>query len=305
MRTLLTLFLLFNAAGAAPGNPTQSKLPAPQSTRSIPVPQSATSVSAPAPDDPETTPPKFVELAAPRFIPYSPQEIVTINAHVRFMTVLVLPMGEKVIDSFCGDSDFWKVEVVENLVYIKPTKSWIATNLTLLGKSGTLYTFYLKEVDDIPNLKPDIKVSITFNDNQKFQAAPAAPRFVTKAEFDNVVQDYQQELNNKENKVREVKQAADNALTQMRLDYPAQLHFDYDVALKTAPFYVTAMYADNRFTYIRLEASEIPAVYEIRDGKPSLVNYDFVNGTYIVRKIVDQGYLAIGKAKLHFSRRSK
>ena len=46
-------------------------------------------------------------------------------------------------------------------------------------------------------------------------------------------------------------------------------------------------------------------MYEIKDGKPNLVNFDYVNGVFIIRKVVDQGYLAIGKAKLHFTRRAQ
>ena len=49
-------------------------------------------------------------------------------------------------------------------------------------------------------------------------------------------------------------------------------------------------------------ASEKPAIYEVKDGKPNLINFDLVNGTYIVPKIVDNGYLAIGKKKLAFVR---
>jgi hypothetical protein len=43
----------------------------------------------------------------------------------------------------------------------------------------------------------------------------------------------------------------------------------------------------------------------VNDGKLNLINFDSVNGTYIVPKIVDSGYFAIGKRKLAFSRRPK
>jgi type IV secretion system protein VirB9 len=35
---------------------------------------------------------------------------------------------------------------------------------------------------------------------------------------------------------------------------------------------------------------------------PNLINFQFENGTYVVPKVLDSGYLAIGKKKLMFSR---
>jgi hypothetical protein len=45
-----------------------------------------------------------------------------------------------------------------------------------------------------------------------------------------------------------------------------------------------------------------PALYEVKDKKPSLINFDFSNGLYIVPKELDSGYLAIGKQKVEFHR---
>ena len=39
-----------------------------------------------------------------------------------------------------------------------------------------------------------------------------------------------------------------------------------------------------------------------KDGKPNLVSFQLENGVYIVPRIVDAGYLALGKRKLDFSR---
>ncbi len=40
----------------------------------------------------------------------------------------------------------------------------------------------------------------------------------------------------------------------------------------------------------------------MKDGNPNLINFDLVNGTYIIPKILDSGYLTIGKKKLALSR---
>jgi Conjugal transfer protein len=67
---------------------------------------------------------------------------------------------------------------------------------------------------------------------------------------------------------------------------------------------VTAIYHDDRFTYIEATPQEAPAVYELKDGKPSLIQYDFDAKTsrYIIPKILDEGYLRVGKSELRFSR---
>ncbi len=67
---------------------------------------------------------------------------------------------------------------------------------------------------------------------------------------------------------------------------------------------MSAIYHDDSFTYIKCAAHEKPAFYEIKDGKPNLISFQLENGVYIAPKIIDAGYLAIGKKKLSFARRT-
>jgi type IV secretion system protein VirB9 len=62
------------------------------------------------------------------------------------------------------------------------------------------------------------------------------------------------------------------------------------------------MYNDDKFTYIQARPEETPVLYEVEDGKPNLVNFEYKNGVYVVQKILDRGYFAIGKEKLTFAR---
>jgi len=70
------------------------------------------------------------------------------------------------------------------------------------------------------------------------------------------------------------------------------------------PFLVSAIYHDDRFTYIKSAANERPAIYEIKDKKPNLVNFQLENDVYIVSKILDTGYLVIGKRHASFNRKT-
>jgi type IV secretion system protein VirB9 len=46
----------------------------------------------------------------------------------------------------------------------------------------------------------------------------------------------------------------------------------------------------------------LPTVYEFKDGKPSLVNFEVQDGTYVIPKVLDDGYLMIGTARMAFRR---
>ena len=81
--------------------------------------------------------------------------------------------------------------------------------------------------------------------------------------------------------------------------------FDYQIGKKAqlAPFLVTAIYHDEAFTYVQSAAREKPTLYEIKDKKPNLINFDLAGGVYVVPKVIDRGYLIIGKKRVTFNRR--
>ncbi|MCY3700369.1 MAG: hypothetical protein OXH46_12195, partial [Gemmatimonadetes bacterium] len=58
---------------------------------------------------------------------------------------------------------------------------------------------------------------------------------------------------------------------------------------------VEAMWHDGEFTYLRSRAQESPALYELRDGEPSLVAFDLTEeGLYVARRVLGNGWLQIG-----------
>ena len=85
-----------------------------------------------------------------------------------------------------------------------------------------------------------------------------------------------------------------------RADYPTRLKFPYRLNKKALewPFLVQGMWHDGQFTYLRSNAQESPALYEIKDGKPALVAYDLTeDGLYVARHLLGDGWLQIGKEK--------
>ena len=134
------------------------------------------------------------------------------------------------------------------------------------------------------------------------KAASGPPKFVAADQ----VEDYRQQIQIAKEETREAKLAAQNtidrSIEKFRGGYAANLKFVYRFEQDKRPFLVTAMYHDDKFTYIQASPQETPVVYELKDGKPNLINFDYRDGTYVMSKILDSGYLSVGKNKLPFKR---
>jgi hypothetical protein len=92
----------------------------------------------------------------------------------------------------------------------------------------------------------------------------------------------------------------DEAVATYKQQYPTRLRFPYGTPKYEKPFLVRSMWHDGEFTYLKTDASELPALYELKDGKPAIVNFQVREGTYVVPKVLDRGYLALGNQRLTF-----
>jgi hypothetical protein len=81
-----------------------------------------------------------------------------------------------------------------------------------------------------------------------------------------------------------------------------ELKCDYTFKANEAPFDIQSIYHDDKFTYIKTNAAEKFSVYELRDGKPNLITYDLREGTYVIPKIMSNGYVELGKKRMEFTR---
>lgn len=83
------------------------------------------------------------------------------------------------------------------------------------------------------------------------------------------------------------------------------MRFEYKLSRAAAqgPFHIAAMWHDGRFTYARSLAEEAPALYEERDGAPSLVSYELTpDGLYVVRRVLADGWFQLGKRRAEWTR---
>jgi hypothetical protein len=93
------------------------------------------------------------------------------------------------------------------------------------------------------------------------------------------------------------------AVDEYKSVYPLALKFDYTFHSNEAPFDIQSIYHDDKFTYVKTKAPEKFSVYEMKDGKPNLVNYDLREGTYIIPKVIDSGYFQLGNKRTEFTRK--
>ena len=224
-----------------------------------------------------------------RTVKYAAKDIVRITTRPHFTTLILLPAQERILDFVIGDRDAWVLEGTQNFAYLKPTKAGLETNMNLVTASGNIYTFYCTSTD---NAQPDLKLFIEPTDEKMLSAATATPRLVPASDVDQF----------REAAALEVK-AAEEQSNHFRTEYPLHaLKFDYKFKKDQKPFRISAIYHDDRLTYIHSAATEKPSFYEIKDGQPTLVNYTLQDGVYVIDHIVDKGYLALGKHKAAFER---
>lgn len=252
-----------------------------------------------AAEPPKTAAPPPAELEpTARSVQYGERDVIKITTKLRYTTLLVLPTGENILDFTTGDKEFWVIDGTQNLAYLKPAKAAAQTNLNLITASGNIYSFLLSEVSEIPNAVPDLKVFIEPKDESMVSAVNGAPRFVSS----QVVEDYRDQVGLAKEETRRVKESAQAAIDKGIHQFVTNVRFPYRFEAGRKPFFVRAIYTDDKFTYLQARPEETPALYEIKDGKPNLVNFRYDNGVYVVEKVLDQGYLAIGKEKLSFRR---
>lgn len=242
---------------------------------------------------------------AARVVKYSKEDIVLVHAKLRFSTLIVLPEDEEILDFTTGDKEFWIINGAHNLCYVHPAQAGIRSNLNLITASGHVYSFLLTEISDQPNLEPDLKIFIQPKEGSAIAGNTALRGYVSAGEAEAYKKEVDAMRAQTADQVRAAQAAASEQVNHFRASYATKLQFDYALDPKAArdPFLISAIYHDDSFTYIQCAAREKPALYEIKDGKPNLISFQFENGVYIAPKIIDSGYLVIGKKKLLFARR--
>jgi type IV secretion system protein VirB9 len=223
-----------------------------------------------------------------REVSVSSRTLVPLQTRVRYTTMIVLPEQDEILDVICGDRDYWVISATRNIAHVKPAKAGAETNLNLVTASGAIYSFVLTE----KAAPPDLKVYVASDDGRP----TPAPRLYTAAH----VEALEARLSEARAVVEATERRATEAAAAYRQRYPTTLQFPYIAPTYGRPFFVRAIWHDGEKTYVKTDAKELPAIYEVVDGKPSVVTFQVDHGTYVVPKVLDRGYLAVGDRRFPF-----
>ena len=249
------------------------------------------------------TPPHHLEPNAPRSITVSEaQTPPVIRAGLLQSTLILLPAEEKIATVFGGDTVDWVFDaghVASRFISVKPKLANTTTNIHIVSDHGNEYTLQLQEISNDVDVHFDSKVFIFPGDKAAKDRLTDLPVFVPAAELEKAKQEA---ATAKAAQAAEIK-AEESKAENYRSQYPGSLHFDYTWdAKKAKDLGLQQIWHDDKFTYLRGQFQETPALYELKDGKGSLINFDYNAGLYTVPKQLDNGYLAIGKKRVDFRR---
>jgi type IV secretion system protein VirB9 len=247
--------------------------------------------------------PHHLEPAAPRTVTvWEADTPPAIRAGLLQSTLIMLPAEEKVANVFAGDTVNWVFDgghVASRFISVKPKVANATTDIHIVSDHGNEYTLQLREVSSDADAHFDSKVFITPGDKASKERLTELPVFVPAADLEKAKQEAAAA---KAAQIAELK-AEDTKSETYRSKYPGTLHFDYTWDTKKGnALGLEQIWHDDKFTYLRGHFQETPALYEVKEKKPSLINFDFNNGLYTVPKELDNGYLAIGKQKVEFHR---
>jgi type IV secretion system protein VirB9 len=252
----------------------------------------------------ETTPEqKHLQPNAPRIITVSEADTPpVIRAGLLQSTLILLPDEEKVANVFAGDTVDWVFDgghVATRFISIKPKLAGSTTDVHIVSDHGNEYTLQLREVSGEEDPHFDSKIFIAPGDKSAKDRLVELPVFVPATELEKVKEEAVA-ARAEETATLKAQQSKEESY---RSQYPGSLHFDYTWdKSKGKQLGLEQIWRDDKFTYLRGQFQETPALYEVKDKKPSLINFDFSNGLYTVPKELDNGYLAIGKQRVEFHR---
>ena len=231
----------------------------------------------------------------------APDQIITVNTRIRHTTVIQLPAHENILDFIVGDSEYWHLTGAANLAFLKPVGEGVTTNVALVCESGRIFSFLVAE----RSAPPHLIVRVAADPDTTSPTGASVPAFVARsrvAEYQLMAEQSRQDVQiaqiEAEAQIAAMRQDAAAQVEDFRATYPTRLQFPYELDDKALrwPFLVQGMWHDGQFTYVRSTAQETPALYENRDGDPSLIPYDLEqDGLFIVRRLVGSGWLQIGR----------
>lgn len=99
-------------------------------------------------------------------------DLQLIRTKTHFTTMIMLPEGEEVSTVICGDKEYWVIEEKDGIVYVKPAKEGATTNINIVAKSKSVYSFLVQEITKPGSQtkeRPDLKIVLDADDGTKLR----------------------------------------------------------------------------------------------------------------------------------------
>ena len=224
----------------------------------------------------------------------APDQIIQVNTRILHTTVIQLPAHENILDFIVGDSEYWHLTGAANLAFLKPIGEGVNTNVALVCESGRIYSFLVTERDAPPHLIVRVGADPDRRDAGRRDSSLRSSRVRAWPSISSWPRKAAPPCTRRSSTPRRRSpRCARTPTAQVDLvsfaTYPTRLQFPYELDERAArwPVLVEGMWHDGQFTYVRSTAQETPALYENRDGEPSLIPYDLEqDGLFIVRRLV-------------------
>jgi len=194
------------------------------------------------------------------------------------VTTLVLPEHELTRTTSVADTENWVLQTTESKqasrflnikVKAPQTKE---TTLNVVTDHDTSYTFILY----LDGGSCDSKVFIDADPALAKQIANTRP-WLSPDDADRLKAQVEEARKGAATAQASVQTKVD----EFRSTYPAKLHFDYKYDAEQAEkMGIHSMYTDGRLFFVSASPTETPALYELKEGKPSLIAFEFKDGLY-------------------------
>ena len=209
-------------------------------------------------------------------------------------TLIVLPKGEAIEGYSLGDKSNFSVTPLEgrsaNVMRVRPTYPGADTNLTLMGKSGRIYPFYLR-VDSVDSdHMPMFVVYIESDGSASFSTTPQ--EVSSKAEAQEPKQQTAEEIARAEGEY--LRSLGDVDVTAVNCSYATSKGkwfgrgvkwFGRSASYELEPIRICD---DGKWTYFRFsntghldDVQQLPVVYQVVDGYDTPVNTRVQGGVIV------------------------
>jgi type IV secretory pathway VirB9-like protein len=255
-----------------------------------------------------------------RLVEAKESSVVRINARVRYVTWIEFPEGEEVQAAPIGDGAAvapnqtpaeavpnWEIWGFPNAVAVKPLFRGVRTSMVVHTKSAS-GGYHSTAFELVEGTGTDIKVSIT----RVYPHPLLNPDAVVVASLKEDVAARDERVNELQvllaGAERQLKRERDSGASKIDPEhYFGKIHADYKLGKHAgaAPFLISQVFSDGRFTYIKCASMEPPSFYSSEDGKLLLVDYKYRSGQYVISRVVDRGVLRIGKKEVKFEREAR